>query len=160
VSRRRPARQSTNRAFATLGAVLRELRLERGLTQVEVAEKSGVSKSMMSLYEGGRQQPQLDTLERLLGVFDVGVKELGARLEKEPDERRDPRRRRGPWGRGENPPPSGAFPSETAEAVGDVLRGIADLIQCALDRELPASEAADEVPPEPPEGGADDAGNR
>jgi transcriptional regulator with XRE-family HTH domain len=36
---------------------------------------------MISLYEMGRQRPQLDTLERLRGALGVGVQELGRRLE-------------------------------------------------------------------------------
>jgi transcriptional regulator with XRE-family HTH domain len=60
--------------------VLRDLRIERGLTQVELAQGAGVSKSMLSLYEGEKQRPQLDTLEKLLDALGVRLGELAARL--------------------------------------------------------------------------------
>lgn len=68
--------------FDGLGAVLRDLRTDRRLTQVELAERAGVSKSMLSLYERDKQRPHLDTLGRLLDALGVSLGQLAARLER------------------------------------------------------------------------------
>lgn len=69
-------------AFHGLGGVLRDLRTDRRLTQEQLAERAGVSKSMLSLYEGGKQRPHLDTLGRLLDALGVRLGGLAARLGK------------------------------------------------------------------------------
>jgi DNA-binding XRE family transcriptional regulator len=119
-------------AFDGLGPVLRELRVERGLTQVELAERSGVSKSMLSLYESAKQRPQLDTLERLLDSLEVGLGELAARLDQHRGSPGPVSKRRGPWrspGRG---PVSGSLPGETVAAATELLHGMADLLRYAV----------------------------
>ncbi|HSL84262.1 MAG TPA: helix-turn-helix transcriptional regulator [Thermoanaerobaculia bacterium] len=68
--------------FDGLGPALRELRAERGWTQVELAERAGVSKSMLSLYERGKQRPHLDTLGKLVNALGVSLGQLAARLER------------------------------------------------------------------------------
>lgn len=51
------------------GALLRDARKRRGLTLDELARRSGVAKSTLSLYENGRQQPSVSALDRLLGAL-------------------------------------------------------------------------------------------
>lgn len=68
--------------FDGLGPALRDLRTGRRLTQAQLAERAGVSKSMLSLYEGDKQRPQLDTLGKLLDAFGVSLGQLAARLER------------------------------------------------------------------------------
>lgn len=46
--------------------ILREARSAAGLTQAELAERVGVTQSVVSAYESGRRQPSLDTLRRLV----------------------------------------------------------------------------------------------
>jgi DNA-binding XRE family transcriptional regulator len=57
--------------FEKLGLALLLLRELRGLKQAEVARRARVSNSRISKYEGGRELPKLESLERLLGVLDV-----------------------------------------------------------------------------------------
>ena len=50
---------------------IRELRLQRGMTQVELANRLGVSKSVVSSYENGVHLPPYDILIRLSSLFGV-----------------------------------------------------------------------------------------
>jgi len=50
---------------------IRELRIKRGLTQVELASILGVSKSVISSYENGVHLPPYDILIRLSKLFGV-----------------------------------------------------------------------------------------
>jgi transcriptional regulator with XRE-family HTH domain len=56
-----------------LGARLRELREERGLSQREVGRRLGILQSKLSKYESGTHQPSLRTLVRLANVFAVST---------------------------------------------------------------------------------------
>lgn len=51
---------------------LRELRLKRGLTQKEMAEKLNVQRSTYTWYEGGRV-PAMETVREIARVFGVSV---------------------------------------------------------------------------------------
>ena len=55
---------------------LQELRLARGMTQAEVAEKLGISKSAIGMYEQGRREPDLETVIKLAEFFSVSVEEM------------------------------------------------------------------------------------
>ena len=46
------------------------------LTQVQLAEKIGVTQSMISHYISGRKLPALDTLSRLCSVLDLDANEI------------------------------------------------------------------------------------
>ena len=46
--------------------LLRDARLDAGLTQREVAERAGTSQPAIARYEAGRSLPDIDTLQRLL----------------------------------------------------------------------------------------------
>jgi transcriptional regulator with XRE-family HTH domain len=56
--------------FQNLGPALRLLRELRRLSQAEVARRAGIGKSQISKYEGNRDLPKLDSLERVLQVLD------------------------------------------------------------------------------------------
>ena len=49
---------------------------QRGLTQAELAQKIGVTQSMISHYASGRTLPALDTLSRLCTVLDLDAHEI------------------------------------------------------------------------------------
>jgi transcriptional regulator with XRE-family HTH domain len=49
----------------TSGEQLRELRRRAGLTQAEVASRTGVVTSVLSAYERGRREPGADTFLRI-----------------------------------------------------------------------------------------------
>jgi transcriptional regulator with XRE-family HTH domain len=59
------------------GDLLREARLRAGLTQSELAERSGTARSQISRYERGDVLPSLETLRRLVRACGL---ELGFRL--------------------------------------------------------------------------------
>lgn len=54
--------------------LVRTARLAAGLTQAQLAERAGVTQSVISAYESGRREPALSTLSRL-------VEAAGRRLE-------------------------------------------------------------------------------
>ena len=59
------------------GGLLREAREGAGLTQAELAQRAGVTQSVISAYERGRREPGLATLQRLVAAtgatLSVGV---------------------------------------------------------------------------------------
>jgi len=59
--------------FRNLGAALRLIREERGLSQSALARAAGIGKSQLSKYESGRERPKLDSLEKLLTVLAIRV---------------------------------------------------------------------------------------
>lgn len=66
-----------NREFFTaLGARLRELRQEHDLTQVQVAERLGISQQVYASYEGGRLRLPISLLPDICDLFAVPVDSL------------------------------------------------------------------------------------
>ena len=57
---------------------LRSLRKERGLTQIELAEKAGIAVNSVRLYESGKITPKLDSLQKIAGALNVGIETLFA----------------------------------------------------------------------------------
>ncbi len=58
------------------GAKVRKLRLSRGWTQKQLAEKLNVSLNFLNLIERGERAPSFDNLERLAKILRVPVYEL------------------------------------------------------------------------------------
>lgn len=56
---------------ARLGARLRELRREAGLTQAELARRTGIHRPNIARVEAGRHTPSLETLARLASAIGV-----------------------------------------------------------------------------------------
>ncbi len=52
---------------------LKNLRIEKGLKQTELAEKLFINKSMISAYEKGTRMPSLDVLIQLTYIFNVSI---------------------------------------------------------------------------------------
>lgn len=52
---------------------LRELRLDKGLTQASIAKGFGVTQQAISLYEQGRREMKLETLKKIADFFNVPV---------------------------------------------------------------------------------------
>lgn len=52
---------------------LKILRLEKGLGQVKLAEKLGVSKGIISLWENGLREPNMSSLIILAKFFGVSI---------------------------------------------------------------------------------------
>ena len=57
--------------MAGLGTNLREARERLGLTQEQVAERSGVHATEVSRIEGGKRDPKVSTVIRLAGALEV-----------------------------------------------------------------------------------------
>lgn len=52
---------------------LKVLRKERGLTQIEFAERFNVSKGAVGMWETGKREPDIDTISQLAKFFHVSV---------------------------------------------------------------------------------------
>jgi transcriptional regulator with XRE-family HTH domain len=65
------ARRTDDPGMADLGTNLREARERLGLTQEQVAERSGVHATEVSRIEGGKRDPKVSTLERLAEAVEV-----------------------------------------------------------------------------------------
>lgn len=82
---------ATSDVEARLAARLRGLRLEHGLTLDGLAERAGVSRSMISLIERGESSPTASILERLARALGMSLAALfaeGARADASPVARR------------------------------------------------------------------------
>ena len=69
------------RAGELLGARVRQMRTRRGLTQVTVAERSGLPQSHVSEIERGVMIPNLVTLLRLAAALECKASTLVAALD-------------------------------------------------------------------------------
>ena len=58
------------------GKTLRELRIERALTQRELGNKLGFCNQTISFWEGGQREPDLDSLVKIARFFQVSVSYL------------------------------------------------------------------------------------
>src|SRR5580704_221384 len=65
---------------ANVGRRLRELRIERGLAQADVARRLGVSAAYVNLIEKGKRAVQLPLLWRALSLFGVELEPFMASL--------------------------------------------------------------------------------
>ncbi|WP_192820763.1 LexA family transcriptional regulator [Rufibacter sp. LB8] len=59
-----------------LSTNLKYLRKQQNLTQVQLAEKLEIKRSLIGAYEEGRAEPKLATLQRMAQVFQVSVDQL------------------------------------------------------------------------------------
>ena len=57
-------------------ALLKEYRLQRGLTQLEAAKKLGVARTTYADYEKGKIQPPIDKLQRISMWLDIPTERL------------------------------------------------------------------------------------
>lgn len=57
----------------TFGEKLKELRIERGIGQIQLAKELGVGKSVISLWELNRCEPTLSNLVKLAQFFGVSI---------------------------------------------------------------------------------------
>ena len=59
-----------------IGAFLKELRKQKGLTQEQMAEKFNVSNRTVSRWENGNNMPDLDILIEISDYYEVDLREL------------------------------------------------------------------------------------
>lgn len=60
----------------TFGAMIAALRKEKGLTQLELAEKMGVTDKAVSKWERDLSFPDINSMPKLAGIFNVTVDDL------------------------------------------------------------------------------------
>lgn len=65
----------------TFGQKLKALRESASMTQVELAERLGVSRSAVGMYERDQREPDLDMIEAIADVFNVSMAMLTERKE-------------------------------------------------------------------------------
>ena len=56
-----------------LGETIKSLRIEKGLTQPQLAELVGVSKGMISIWENNINEPKASYIKSLASVLDVSA---------------------------------------------------------------------------------------
>ena len=59
-----------------IGKFLQELRREKGLTQEQLAEKTGVARRTVSRWETGSNMPDMDILIELSDLYSVDLREI------------------------------------------------------------------------------------
>ena len=69
--------------MAAFKEMLKYLRSRQGLSQSELANKLGISKSTISMYEVGKREPDFETLETIADFFNVDINFLLGRAEAE-----------------------------------------------------------------------------
>jgi transcriptional regulator with XRE-family HTH domain len=67
---------ATMEAVVYIGDRLRTLRIRRALTQQELAEKAGISKTALNRIELNKAEPHMSTLRKLANALDVDPTEL------------------------------------------------------------------------------------
>ncbi|WP_295579839.1 helix-turn-helix domain-containing protein [uncultured Oscillibacter sp.] len=60
----------------TLGMMIAELRKEHGMTQIQLAEKMGVTDKAVSKWERDLSCPDINALPHLAALFNISVDEL------------------------------------------------------------------------------------
>ncbi len=59
-----------------LSEQIKRIRKQRGLSQKELGQRIGVSQQVMTNYERGLREPNLETLLKIAGALDVSVEDL------------------------------------------------------------------------------------
>ena len=76
-----PRRQTTHPLLTTLGARIRDLRLDRGMSLADLADASGVGKGSLSSIENGRVNATIETCAKIAVGLGVRVQDVIAGLE-------------------------------------------------------------------------------
>jgi len=77
-----PKRNEFDKGYQSfkLGAMIHEARLKKGLTQEELAEKCGTTKSYISRIENNIKEVRISTLQRIVELGFGGQLELSIKL--------------------------------------------------------------------------------
>ena len=84
----RPVKRRADTREQALGAVITELRLKKGLTGQDVAERVGVNESHMNEIENGKQNPTYRVLQAIADLHKVKLSKLIAMAERKYENRR------------------------------------------------------------------------
>ena len=66
-----------------LGIAIKTMRMSRRLSQNELAERIGVSRSAVSMWENGEREPNFDMIEALADVFNVPMSAFLDKMERQ-----------------------------------------------------------------------------
>jgi transcriptional regulator with XRE-family HTH domain len=119
--------QNPNRKVHLVGSRIRELRKGRHLTQTELSERIGVAQSDLSRMEQGEYKVGLDTLFKILQVFDLKMGEFFGETEHPVD------------------PESRDLMTDFRELSEEARREVRDFVRF---KKLQEGEAAPEEPPD------------
>lgn len=67
-----------------IGIIIKRKRREKGLTLAQLAEKTGFSVSYLSLLEHGKNNPTVESLNKICYALDIMLSELISKLETSP----------------------------------------------------------------------------
>lgn len=59
-----------------LGKAIAKYRKDRGLSQKELAKRSGISEVYLELIEEGKKKPHIKTIARIASSLEVGISEM------------------------------------------------------------------------------------
>jgi transcriptional regulator with XRE-family HTH domain len=59
-----------------LGKNLKRIRIEKGVSQVAIAQSLSVSRGFISNIENGKTNPTLSTITNIAKALDVGIEEM------------------------------------------------------------------------------------
>lgn len=59
--------------MSTFAERFKNLRIEKNLTQKELSDDLGISKSSIGMYENGNREPNFDLLEKIADYFNVDM---------------------------------------------------------------------------------------
>jgi transcriptional regulator with XRE-family HTH domain len=76
-----PRPRQNPKSQKVLGAVIRELRTEKGVSLETLAADAGISKNMLSLIERGEGNPSWSTVEGIAAALGLSVSQLAKRAE-------------------------------------------------------------------------------
>lgn len=54
----------------------KEIRLKKGLKQIDIARATGLSKATISLYENGKSKPSINSAYKVANELEVTIDEL------------------------------------------------------------------------------------
>ena len=72
------ARTTERRERTTVGSRLKALRLDRGLSQRDLAALSDMTNGSLSMIEQGKVSPSISSLEKILSVYEISLAEFFA----------------------------------------------------------------------------------
>ncbi|WP_271009431.1 helix-turn-helix domain-containing protein [Paucibacter sp. B51] len=74
-------RHAQDPILVALGNAIREIRLEAGMSQEDLAHGSQIDRAYMSSIERGRQNPGIISIARIAGALGLAVSELMRRAQ-------------------------------------------------------------------------------
>lgn len=60
----------------TVGQNIKKIRLEKGLTQKQLAEKCGMFDSALRRIENGKQNPKIETVEKIANALNIPITDI------------------------------------------------------------------------------------